>query len=116
MSENTLVVDNANFVSEVLESQQPVLVDFYGPNCMPCRQLSPVMDQLGHDFAGQAKVAKLNVYENTDLGVRYQIQAVPTLIFFQNGVVVARLVGSQPLETLRRKLRELVARPQGIVA
>lgn len=116
MSEKTLVVGGANFTSEVLESSKPVLVDFYGPNCMPCRQLSPMIDQLAQEFAGQAIIAKLNVYESTDLGVRYQIQAVPTLIFFHQGVVVARLMGLQPLETLRRKLRELLERPQENVA
>ena len=84
---------NANFEQEVLASEQPVLVDFWAPWCPPCRQLSPVIDELAEDFRGQAKVGKLNIDDAQQLAANYSVHSIPSVLVFQNGEVVETLVG-----------------------
>lgn len=98
-------VNEQNFATEVLQANQPVLVDFYATWCGPCRMLAPVLAQLAGEFAGRVKFAKVDVDEAPELAARYQISGVPTLLLFQNGRVVDEIVGLVPLGTLRTRLR-----------
>ncbi len=109
MSDNTkpIKLTEDNFQSEVLESQQPVLVDFWAPWCGPCRMVGPIVEELAEQFATRAKVSKLNIDDFEHLATEYDIQAIPTLLFFKDGQVVDRVVGVAPLSVLADKLTAL---------
>ena len=93
--------DDNNFDSEVLQSSQPVLVDFWAPWCGPCRQIAPLIEQLAGENAGSIKVGKLNVDESPNTAQSYDVSSIPTLIFFKDGGPVERLVGLQPKSRLQ---------------
>jgi len=107
MSEE-IVLNRENFDKEVLESDLPVVVDFWAEWCGPCRMIAPIIEELATEYKGQLKVAKLNVDENPDIASRYGIKGIPTLIFFKNGEVIERIIGVQPKETLKTKIDELL--------
>lgn len=104
----TLMVNERNFDQEVLQSKIPVMVDFWAEWCGPCRSMSLVVEQVAGEFAGRVKVAKLNVDENLSLTQRYGIKAIPTLLFFQNGKVVAQEVGYTSKDAVAEKLSRLL--------
>lgn len=85
--------DGPTFEADVLESNEPVLVDFYADWCPPCRMMNPAVEQLADELAGKVKVGKLNVDDNQELAIRYGVMGIPTLGLFQNGKLVDRLVG-----------------------
>ena len=89
-------ITNQNFKEEVLQSDRPVLVDFWAPWCGPCRMLAPVLEELETDLAGKVKVAKVNVDEEMELAAQFQVASIPTLLLFENGQAVRRTVGAQP--------------------
>ena len=89
-------ITNQNFKEEVLQSDRPVLVDFWAPWCGPCRMLAPVLEGLDGDLAGKVKVAKVNVDEEMELAAQFQVASIPTLLLFENGQAVRRAVGAQP--------------------
>jgi len=89
---------DAGFNQDVLQSDQTVLVDFWAPWCGPCRMVSPVIEELADDFAGQAVVGKVNVDDNRQVATQFQIQAIPSVLVFRDGEVVDRIVGAQPKE------------------
>ena len=93
-----------NFQQEVLESSIPVLVDLWAPWCMPCRMISPIVEELGNDNQGKLKVCKLNTDENQNIAARYGIQGIPTLLFFKDGQEVDRIVGVTPKPIIQKKL------------
>jgi thioredoxin 1 len=97
-------VSDADFGREVLESSQPVLVDFWAPWCGPCRQIGPVVEQLAGENAGSAKVVKLNVDEAPQSAQSYGVSSIPTLMVFKGGDVVDRFVGVQPKARLQDAL------------
>ena len=82
-----------NFESEVLKSEQPVVVDFWADWCMPCKTLAPIINELAADFAGKAKVGKVNTESCRDISVKYNIQSIPTVLIFKGGEVVDKFVG-----------------------
>lgn len=98
----------ANFQDEVLDSTQPVLVDFWAPWCAPCRVMGPVVDGLAEAFAGQARVGSVNVDDYPALAAQYHIRSIPALVFFKNGQAVDQAVGVVPRQVLAEKLRVLV--------
>lgn len=102
----TLTADN--FPVEVFGGTEPVLVDFWAPWCGPCRVIGPIVEQIATDFAGRAVIGKVNVDEYPDLATDYGVQAIPTLVFFQNGQVVEQVVGVASRETLTEKLNGLL--------
>lgn len=97
-------INDATFQQEVLESALPVLVDFWAPWCGPCRMVGPIVDELASQYAGQIKVLKINVDENSAIASQYQIRSIPTLLLFQGGQKVEAIVGAVPKSTLSSTL------------
>ena len=89
-----------NFESEVLQSDLPVLVDFWASWCPPCKMMVPVIEDLSQEYSGKAKIAKLNVDEAREIASKYGIMSIPTMILFNDGKEVARLAGAMPKEKL----------------
>ncbi|WOD40671.1 thioredoxin [Nodosilinea sp. E11] len=102
----TLTADN--FEAEVLQSDVPVLVDFWAAWCGPCRIMNPIVEELAETFAGRAKVAKLNVDEEDALALQFHVMAIPTLIFFQHGERVDTIEGVVAKDDLVARLESLV--------
>ncbi|MCB4755621.1 MAG: thioredoxin [Elusimicrobia bacterium] len=96
-----------NFETEVLKSDKPVLVDMWAPWCGPCRMLTPVVEELAKEYADRAKIGKLNTDENPDTAERFQISAIPTLLFFKNGQLVEQLTGVRPKPEIKSVLERL---------
>jgi thioredoxin 1 len=99
-----LEITSANFNQEVLESEVPVLVDFWAPWCGPCKMLSPIIDQLAGEYGDKLKIVKVNVDENPDLAGDYGIMSIPTLILFKNGEEVETISGFMPKNKLMEKI------------
>ncbi len=97
-TKQTIPFTDAGFKSEVLDSDQPVLVDFWAPWCGPCKALAPTIEALAEEYEGNVKVGKLNVDENSDTAGAYGIRSIPSVLLFHNGEVVERFVGIQPKE------------------
>ena len=94
----------ANFQSEVLDSDKPVLVDFWAPWCGPCKMVAPIVDKLAGEMADSVKIGKVNVDDNQDLAGQFGITSIPALLLFKDGEVVDRVLGFQP----EPKLREFI--------
>ena len=111
-SENVIVVSAENFESEVLQSDVPVFVDFWAPWCGPCKMLGPVIDQLADEYAGKAKVAKIDI-ETDDatkqLAVNHGVNGIPALMMFKGGEKVGELIGGQPKADLSGMIDEALA-------
>jgi thioredoxin 1 len=90
---NTLEFNDDNFEGEVLKASQPVLVDFWADWCMPCKALGPTIDEIATEYAGKVKVGKVNTENNPETPVKYNIQAIPTVLIFKGGQVVQKFVG-----------------------
>ena len=95
-----LKINSANFEKEVLNSEKPVLVDFFADWCGPCKMMAPIVEELATELDGKAKVGKINVDENSDIAVEYNVMSIPTLIVFKNGKEEKRLVGVRDKEEL----------------
>lgn len=104
MSQHLVEVSDANFQEEVLNSDQTVLVDFWAPWCGPCKMVGPIVEQLADEYAGKAKVCKLNVDENNATAMTYRVMSIPTLILFKNGEEVDRIIGFRPKQELAQLL------------
>ena len=108
-SQNLKQFTDDNFNTEVLDSDQPVLVDFWAEWCGPCRALGPVVEELADSIGDTARVGKLNVDQNPQAAQQYGIQSIPSVLIFQGGEVVDRLVGVQPKEKYESALQALPA-------
>jgi thioredoxin 1 len=91
--QNVVEFNDQNFEQEVINSDQPVLVDFWAEWCMPCRMLAPTIDKIAKDYAGKVKVGKVDTDANRDVSIKYGISAIPTVILFKGGQVVQKFVG-----------------------
>ena len=97
-----LEINDSNFKSEVINSEMPVLVDFWAPWCSPCRMVAPVLEELAKEYEGKVKVAKLNVDENRSTASEFGIRSIPTLILFKDGKVFEQTIGVQSKENLKQ--------------
>ncbi len=105
---NEIQLTDANFEQEVVKSGIPVLVDFWAPWCGPCRMIGPVIEELAKEYDGRIKVCKLNTDENPETASRFQISAIPTILFFKGGKMVKDAVGLQPREELKKIMDSLL--------
>jgi thioredoxin 1 len=97
-------VSDTNFQAEVIESETPVLVDFWAPWCGPCRMVAPVLEEIGGEKGDALKIVKLNVDENQQTAMAYEVLSIPTLILFKNGAVAKKVVGAYPKRKLEAEL------------
>lgn len=95
MSENVLEVTDANFESEVINSDKPVIVDFWAQWCGPCRMVTPVIEEIANEHGEKVKVTKLNVDDNRETAGKYRIMSIPTVILFKNGEIETQVVGAR---------------------
>lgn len=105
-----LNVQKSDFQAEVLESDVPVLVDFWAPWCMPCQMMAPTLDELSGEMEGKVKIAKVNTEEgeNQSLAIEYQIQSIPNMKLFKGGKVIGEFIGLRNKETLKKEIEELI--------
>lgn len=101
------IITDANF-AEILNTDKPVMVDFWATWCGPCRALAPVVEELAAEYADKAVIGKCNVDDCDELPMKYGIRSIPTLLFFKNGELVDRLVGAAPKAGIAAKLDSLI--------
>jgi len=101
-------VSDQTFESEVIKSNQPVLLDLWAPWCGPCRMVAPVIDKLAEKYNGKMKFCRLNVDENPQTAAKYRIMSIPTLMFFKNWQVADTVIGAVPERTLQPKIDALL--------
>ncbi len=102
-----VTIDEANFDNEVIKSAQPVLVDFWAEWCGPCKMIAPLLDEIAKEKAGTIKVGKVNVDENQALSARYNVRAIPTLLFFKDGALRDQVTGMTSKKDLLSRLEAL---------
>ena len=105
-SELVLNLSDDSFDDEMKKASGPILVDFWAAWCAPCKTIAPCLEQIAHEMAGKATVAKVDVDENGDLSSRFGIRSIPTLIVFKDGRVVDQMIGAAPKEQIRRMLEK----------
>jgi thioredoxin 1 len=103
-----VTISQDNFTDEVIQSQTPVVVDFWAEWCMPCKMIAPVLEQISQDYAGKLKVAKVNVDDNGEIAQQFNIVSIPTLLLFKDGEVVGQQVGAVPRETIEGMFKAYV--------
>lgn len=108
-SEAVKEFNDANFEAEVVQSDVPVLVDFWAEWCMPCRMLAPTIDEIADEFEGKVKVGKVDTDANRDISVKYGISAIPTIFLFKGGEVVKKFVGMTQKQEFVDALNEVTA-------
>ncbi|MBV8631195.1 MAG: thioredoxin [Silvibacterium sp.] len=106
--ESIVELSDATFDQEVLQSEQPVLVDFWAAWCGPCKALAPTVDEIATQYAGRVKVAKMDVDRNQATPMRYGIRGIPALLLFKGGKVAEQIVGYVPKDTIERSLAKVV--------
>ena len=103
-----VTLTDATFETEVVQSDQPVLVDFWAPWCGPCHTVAPVIEALAEEYDGKAKIAKLNVDDNPQISQRFNVRSIPTLMVFKGGELVETAVGARPKAQLEQLLDQYV--------
>ncbi len=105
---NASAVTTAEFEKEVLQSDVPVLVDFWAPWCPPCRALGPTLDAVADEYQGKARVVKVDVDDEPEVAARYQVSSIPVLMLFKGGERVGQLLGNQPKSVITNLLSEAI--------
>jgi thioredoxin 1 len=109
MAGTVATVTDSNFQAEVIESEVPVLVDFWAPWCGPCRMVAPVVEEIAEERGEEIKVVKLNIDENQDTAVQFNVLSIPTLMVFRNGEVAKTVIGAYPKRKLEAELEPALA-------
>ncbi|NVN98525.1 MAG: thioredoxin [Geobacteraceae bacterium] len=107
-SEKVLTLDDNNFEAEVINSSQPVLVDFWATWCAPCKAIAPTIDALAAEYEGKVKVGKVNVDDSQSTPAKYGVRGIPTIILFKDGKVVDQVVGAVPKSQLEALIKKAV--------
>jgi len=97
----TVNVTDASFAADVLQSETPVLVDFWADWCGPCKMIAPALEEISEELAGKVKIAKIDIMENTDIAAQMGVQSIPLMVLFKNGKPVAHKVGAAPKSQLK---------------
>jgi len=108
VSKATIELTSDNFDSEVLQSDSPVLVDFWAEWCAPCRMVAPTIEEIAVDYAGKVKVGKLDVDSHGEVAARYSVRGIPTILLFSNGEVLDQMVGAGSKDNLVRMIEKVV--------
>ena len=103
-----IVITEENFEKEVVNSDTPVLLDFWAPWCGPCKMLLPVVDEIAKEYEGKVKVGKVNTDENMSLSSQFQITSIPCLIIFKNGKAINKMVGFRPKAAIEQELNNVL--------
>jgi len=106
----TIEITSNNFKEEVINSDVPILIDFWAPWCQPCLMMTPALQELSEELEGKLKIGKLNteIPENQMLAIQYQIQSIPNMKLFKNGKVIKEIIGLRPKETLKSELAQII--------
>ncbi len=102
-------VTDANFETEVVKSDKPVLVDFWAPWCGPCRMVAPLVEELAEEYEGKVKFVKLNTDDNVNIATRYGIRSIPTLLMFKGGEPIDQIIGFRPKGDLKKTVDKALA-------
>jgi thioredoxin 1 len=108
-SQNITTVTQENFKQEVLQSPQPILLDFWAEWCGPCKMLSPILDELAQEYEGRVRIGKVNIDEHQELAAEFGIRSIPTMLLFQQGQVAEQLVGLRSKRDLKAALDRVAA-------
>lgn len=109
MSDAYITLSDSSFQKDVLQSDKPVVVDFWAPWCGPCRAMAPVYEELAREYAGKMTFAKMNTDDHPNTMMRYGIQGIPTLLFFAKGQLVETLVGARPRNDLKQHIDKVLS-------
>lgn len=99
-------VDDTSFQTEVLESDIPVIIDFWAPWCAPCSMIAPLIEQLAEEYAGKVKVCKLNVDDSPEVASKYRVMSIPTLLIIKSGEVADQIVGAVSKNVIKEKIEQ----------
>jgi thioredoxin 1 len=113
MAQNLMEIDDSSFEAQVLQADKPVLVDFWAPWCGPCKVIGPIIEKLAENYGDQILFAKCNADDSQETAAKYGIKSIPTMMFFKNGNVFDKIIGSTNQAKIEEVLKKILAGEQG---